>query len=304
VVSQELKEILEILPMREIKSLAKKHKISTTGNKVDLIRRLEPEITDVDILDVWEQYQDAGDITIHFSIMNNKTFNDFKKNPDLYFERMGLKKFFNKEISVLESTNIPSLQKIVKKRNDDYVLYFIKRGKITDFFLEIEINGASRIQSGYTKETARVILNKNNKLIQLRCRSRTFATSLLNIIKPWFPGVKFIFFTKENAKFWINEENSRLSNIRFKLLGENISSISLTAPTRGDLKEEEQLIEENWERGTCSGFYISADVIIKGKSRKLGLLFNIKQGKIYFRTYSSEVDIRFVISRLINCLGL
>jgi len=303
-ISQELKEILEILPIRELKNLAKKQDLSTTGNRMDIIKRLETELEDIDIMEVWEQYQDAGDVSIHFAVMDDGVFDEFSNNPEMYFEQIGLKKFFNKDIKITDLTITPTLLKINKRKNNGFILYFIFRGKSTEFYLENKFEGVSRIQNGYIRGTASVILIPNHRLIQFRGRERRIVKSIYNQIKDWFPESELVSFTKEHAKFWINEETSKLSNIRFKLVGENLSSISLTAPKHGDLKQEEEELEKNWERGSCSGFYISADVSIEEKSRQLGLLFNIKQGKIYFKSYSSESDIKFVIERLIECLGL
>lgn len=303
-ISRELKEVLEIIPMRELKNLAKKYDLSTTGNKMDLIKRLEPYIEDVDIMDVWDQYQEAGEVSIHFAVMSEEIFDEFNNNPEDYFGRNGLTSFFHKEIKISDLTTTPTLQKIKKRDNNDFILYFTHRGKTTEFYMVEDISGVSRIQNGYIRENTTVILNPNHRLIQFRGSERRIIRSTFNIIKDWFPDTEFVSFTKDHALFWINEETSKLSNIRFKLMGENLSSISLTAPRHGDLKQEEELLEENWEKGLCSGFYISAEVIIDEKPKHLGLLFNIKQGKIYFKTYSSEGDINFVIERLIECLGL
>lgn len=303
-ISQELKELLEILPIRELKNLAKKQDLSTTGNKMDIVKRLETSLEDVDIMEVWEQYQDAGDVSVHFAVMNEEVFDEFSNEPETYFEKIGLKKFFKKEIRITDLSITPTLLKINKQRNNGFILYFIFRGKSTEFYLENKFEGISRIQNGFIRGTATVILTPNHRLIQFRGRNRRTVKSIYNQIKDWFPETELVSFTKEHAKFWINEETSKLSNIRFKLVGENLSSVSLTAPKHGDLKQEEEELEKNWERGTCSGFYISADVKIKERPRQLGLLFNIKQGKIYFKSYSSESDINFVIERLIECLGL
>jgi len=103
-ISRELKEVLEILPMRELKNLAKKYDLSTTGNKMDLIKRLEPYLEDVDIMDVWDQYQEAGEVSIHFAVMNEEIFDEFTNSPEDYFGRNGLTSFFT--ISAIKPCHI------------------------------------------------------------------------------------------------------------------------------------------------------------------------------------------------------
>ena len=234
--------------------------------------------------------------------MGSQSFNTFTNEIDHYLDNLGIAGFIGNPIKMDSLSTNPRLEKITV-RDDAYYFYYLSRGKTQEFYLESEIQGHPRIQKGYPRNQSIVVINLNNPLIQIRCHQRGIANSILDQLKNWFPGTEGVEFSKKNAIYWIDLAR-RLSNIRFKVQRENLASISMTAQKEGDLKQEEELLQQYFDEGICSGFYITVTGELEGQERNIGILFNVKQGKLFFKSFSSESDIRFVLSKVIELLGI
>ena len=70
--SDELKEILDILPVSVLRDLARENSLPVSGNRTDITNRLKESINEEDVLEKWVAFEEAG--------LNNDTFGDYGKS--------------------------------------------------------------------------------------------------------------------------------------------------------------------------------------------------------------------------------
>jgi hypothetical protein len=294
---QVIKEPLDVfinrLPTKILINFAKKYKKSFDLKphlpRKELILQILQKVPEEIILqDLYAPYGWAGDVTIHlFQIVGSK-LNEISEESQL---ANVLKNFnFKRRLTELpEPIDITLSNHEIRIRHEflgEPIIY--------------QDPNTYKLQTIRPLKTAFSVIHLPAGFTELRIHERVYALNAIKLLKQYFGGeYRSISFTRDHIAQWIDWA-ATLRNARFKPTGP-ISTLYMSAKKREDLRDID-LFKELWERGErVEGIYIKFEYSPK---EELGFSINAKMGKIMFRTFASEEEIKFVIDQGRKILGL
>ncbi len=142
-------------------------------------------------------------------------------------------------------------------------------------------------------KTAFSIVHFSTGLTEVRIYERIHALNVIKVFKQYFGGeYEILKFTREHLGQWL-EWATHLRNARFKPKGP-ISTLYMGAKGWRDLRDID-LFREWWRKGEpVEGIYIKFEYAPK---EEVGFGINAKMGKIMFRTFASEEEIKLIIDQ-------
>jgi hypothetical protein len=293
-----LSTFLERLPKKVLISFAKKYGGGLKGDLSDQeelrSQILEKVPKSVILQQLYAPYGWAGNVTIYLYL-----FKDIKAE----LEEVSLRKR-------LESTlnNINSKQKLTTKPKPVEVIL----PDNTEIRVRHEFLGEPIIyQDPQTYELKTVnplmtifsVVHLPNGFTEIRAREKKNANEAIEQLKEYFHfqgEFEPLSFTQEHLMQWI-EWATTLRNARFKPEMEPISTLYMGAKRWYDLRELDMFKEWLKKPGAkLEGIYIRYE----GSSEEgVGFGINAKVGKIMFRTFVAEEDIKFIINEAQEILG-
>jgi len=300
-------ELLYYIPTDMLIELAEKNGIPKYGKKEELIKRLaESEKISYEIIEeIYEEFEDAGNITIHLFqfISNNLVRLKQEKNLIALLKKVNLLDTFNtkKEIKV---TSKPEIVQIKYVDNNEKIK------------VRLEFRGKEIIKrDAETKKVIHfhpliytlVVIHLKDGLVEVRTRNRDFAKITCERISEIFSDGKYteIKFNENEIETIINWART-FRNATIKPLSGGISSLRMTASRNSDLRNEGLYAKREKIIGECirTGVYLQFDFERDGKIRNIGFQINTNQGKLYFKTKSSEKEIDYVLQKIKEIKGL
>jgi hypothetical protein len=294
---QSIKEPLEVflnrLPSKILINFARKHKksfdLKSHSPREELISQILQKVPEEIILqDLYAPYGWAGDVTIHlFQIVGSKLNEIFKES-----RLTDVLKSFNFKRRL---TELPEPVDMTLSDNEIRI-----RHEFLGEPIVYQDPSTYKLQTIRPLKIAFSIIHLPTGFTELRVRERVYALNAIKLLKRYFKGdYKILSFTRDNLAQWIDWATT-LRNARFKPTGP-ISTLYMGAKEWVDLRKIE-LFKEWWKKGErIEGIYIKFEYSSK---EELGFGINAKVGKIMFRTFASEEEIKLVINQGRSILGL
>jgi hypothetical protein len=287
-----LEALLERLPISILVNFARKYrkdfslKIHLPREKL-LSQILQKVPENILIQELYQPYGWAGNVTIHlFQIVGS--------NLNLITDENQLKNILRGVNFEKELTELPELVDITLSGDEVRVRHnFLGKPII---YQDPETR---KLKSVKPLETAFSVIHLPNGLTEVRVYERVHALNVMKKIKQYFGGnYEKLSFTREHLSQWI-EWAVKLRNARFKPTGP-ISTLYMGAKEWYDLRTIKEF-RELWEKGErIEGIYIKFETSSK---RELGFGINV-MGKIMFKTFASEKEIKIVVEKGREILGL
>jgi hypothetical protein len=288
-----LEVFINRLPTKILRDFTKKHKkrynLRTHLPREKLISQILQKVPEEVILqDLYAPYGWAGDVTIHLFQIDGSKLNEISKESQLANLLKSLD--FKRGLTELpEPVNMTLSDDEIRIRHEFLGEPIIYRDPST-----------YKLQTVRPLETAFSVIHLPTGFTELRVRKRTYALNAVKLLTHYFGGnYKILSFTRDNLAEWIDWATT-LRNARFKPTGP-ISTLYMGAKGCLELRNV-GVFKEWWKKGErVEGIYIKFEYSSK---RELGFSINARMGKIMFRTFASEEEIKLVVNRGRLILGL
>jgi len=298
-------ELLQFIPRFALEELAEKHGVKKSGSTEDLRKRLAEVVKYEVVEDVYEKFEDAGNVTIHLFKFDKGNVSRLRDESVLrgLLREYGMEDVFKsrKEFKVTETPRIVFID-YADKDKEKIKIKLEFRGP---FVVRRDADTRKLIKFSPLLHGV-VVIHVDSGLVEARIRSRKFATLICEKVSEYFNNgsYEFVDFSEEEVEEII-KWGKTLRNAILKPLGGGISSLRLTASKGSDLRHERAYREVDKLVGECmrTGIYIQFDYKYDEKVRTVGFQINTRYGKIFFKTYVSEEEIDYVLSKIKEIKG-
>jgi len=296
--------LLKHIPSYRLKNLAEEFGIPKSGHIEILRRKIAEEVKYMEIEEIYEEYEEAGNVSIYLFQFKRKNLLGLNQEENL---RLILKKYdydniFESQVKI-KVTSIPQL----------VIIGYANKNK-TKIKVRLEFKGKEIIErNAETREVIRfpplihttAIIHLDG-LVEIRTRSRRFADQICKMISKYFNEGSYesIIFNEDEIEELINWVKT-FRNATIKPLSGGISSLRMTASIDSDLRNEKlyKNREELIGASIRTGVYLKFDFIFNKEDRSIGFQINSGQGKIFFKTAVSEEEIDYVLSKVKEIKG-
>jgi hypothetical protein len=291
VVEEPLESFLRRLPHKILIDFARKYKKSFNlkihSPREELISQILGKVPEKIILqDLYAPYGWAGNITIHLFKIDGSKLNKISKKSQLD----DVLKSFNFKRELTEEP-----KPVAITLSDNYIRIrheFLGEPIVYQDPITYELKTVRPLKTAFT------VIHLSDGFTELRISERKYALKTIKLLVKNFGGnYESLRFEREHMAQWF-EWASTLRNARFKPI-RPLSTLYMAAQKGEDLRKIQYFIEE-WKKDTyLEGIYINFTY----KNKELGFGINAKVGKIMFKTFASEEEIKFVIDQGRKILG-
>lgn len=297
-------ELLECIPTYRLRKLAEDNGIAKSGNIQELKKRIAENVNFLIIEEIFEEYEDAGNISIFLFEYNKNNLLDLNQRTKLQalLKKHGIEHLFESKLKI-KVTSIPKLVFIGYANKDKNKI------KIRLEFKDKEIktrDADTRRLIKFSPLISTIVIIHLDGLVEVRIRKRRFAEQTCKKISEYFNNGHYesVIFNEADIEKIINWAKI-FRNAIIKPLSGDISSLRMTARTDSDLRKVE--LYTNRERiigeSIKTGVYLKFDIKSNKKIRTIGFQINLYQGKIFFKTTVNEKEIDHVLSKIKEIKG-
>jgi len=305
VVRKKKLEMLRHIPGYVLKDLAEKHGLPKYGKVEELRERVAESISLEEIEDIYERFEDAGNVTIHLFKFDKSSVSKLRNESELnsLLKDHGLEDRFGKKKDI-KLTSKPQIVLVELTSESKIKVKLEAKGETIT-----KRNAETReIISFPPLVSSTALIHTDTGLVEVGARGRSLARYICDELARIFndgreyQGLNFDEHDLEKIVDWA----ATLRNVTIKPLSGRISSLRITAAKDSDLRNEEIYRERERYIGECirTGIYIQYEWSSGGKGQKVGLQINSRQGKIFFKSWVSEEVIDDVLSRIKEIKGL
>jgi len=299
-------EMLSYIRRRDVlEDLAQKYNLPKSGDIEELRKRLAETVPLEKIEEIYEKFEDAGNVTIHLFRFNRDHIINLKDDNKLLelLKDSGLEDVFRKK-------------KDVKLTSESQIVFIDTiNGKI-----KIKLEARGETITKRDAETRKIIsfsplissvafIHTDSGLVEVRVRNRRYAKRICDKLAEIFNNredYQQIDFNEEELEEIITWTTT-LRNATIKPLSGTISSLRITAAQGSDLRNEEKYreIEKIIGDSIRTGVYVQYEhTFFDNKKLRVGFQINSQQGKIFFKSYVNEEVIDYVLSKIKEIKGL
>lgn len=292
-------EMLFHIPRYLLEDLAQKYKLPKSGKIDELRKRLYEKVPLEEIEEIYEKFEDAGNVTIHLFKFDKSYLVDLENNDQLlmFLKNVRMESIFKKRREI-KLTSEPQLIFIDKKAGKIKIRLEARGKVITRRHAETrEVISFPQLISGVA------FIHTDSGLVEIRIRNREYARRICNKLAEIFNNGKNFEHLNFNEKELerIIKWAKTLRNVTIKPLSGRISSLRITAAQESDLRSEEKYkeIEETIGENIKTGIYVQyVHSLNDNRKLKIGFQINSQQGKIFFKTYVNEEVVDYVLSKI------
>ena len=296
-------ELLEEIPRYKLDEIAENNDIKKSLNIRELRKKIAEILLYKKIEEIYEDYMDAGNATIHLFKFKKSNLEGLKEEGNLnkLLKENEIEEFF-KNRRVIDLTSSPQIVLIEYKNKEKSKIRVVLEFK--GFQIRTRRADTRDILVYNPLITIKTIIHLD-ALVEIRTRKRDHAKNVLNIIANIFNNdmyeeIKFSEEDLENIIKWAKT----FRNTIIKPLSGNISSLRMTAKQGSDLRnidlynKRDEFIGPNIKTGIYLQFEYGT------KNRKIGFQINSNQGKLFFKSMVGEEEINFVLSKIKEIKGI
>lgn len=296
-------ELLEEIPRYRLDEIAENNDIKKSLN----IRELRAKIAEIllykKIEDIYEDFIDAGNATIHLFKFKKSNLEDLKEEGNLIklLKENDIEEVFGNR-RVIDLTSSPQIVLIGYKNKEKSKIRIVLEFK--GFQIRTRIADTREILVYNPLITIKAIIHTDG-VVEIRTRKRDHAKHVISMISTIFNNDIYdqITFSEEDLENFI-EWAKTFRNTIIKPLSGNISSLRMTAKQGSDLRKidlynkRDEVIGPNIKTGIYLQFEYGT------KNRKVGFQVNSIQGKLFFKSMIGEEEINFVLSKIKEVKGI